>query len=329
MTQEEFKRRHARNWQHLETMIQALVAGSRRRIVSAADVVDLTEFASEYRRVCKHLSLARQRLYGPDLLDYLNDLTLRAHRHFYGRPRRYLPDAARFVRGGFAALVRAHAGTVWLSALLFVLPALGMTVAMSYEPQLIQTVMSAEQVRGIEEMYEPGARYRPSERTADTDLAMFGFYIYNNVSIGFRTFAGGILFGLGSIYSVVFNGLFLGAVAAHVSRLGYGETFFPFVAGHSAPELTSIVIAGAAGLNLGWSLLAPGRLRRGEALRQAASGSIRLVGGMAGLLVVAALIEAFWSASPAVPRVAKVAAGGVIWLLTLGYFVFAGRQRES
>ena len=59
MTQEEFKRRHGESWRRLESMVEWLSPGKRKRIISAEDIVDLGEFDCEYRRVCKHLSLAR------------------------------------------------------------------------------------------------------------------------------------------------------------------------------------------------------------------------------------------------------------------------------
>jgi uncharacterized membrane protein SpoIIM required for sporulation len=325
MTQEEFKRRHSPNWQRLESMVESLDVGDRKKIVSLEDIIDLSEFDREYRRICRHLSLARQRLYSVDLVDYLNRLTLRANRHFYGQRRHYLPTVIRFVLGGFPKLVRSHAGAVWASTALFVLPALAVSVALSVEPDLIHAVFNADQIRSFEEMYEPGSDYRTREREADTDLAMFGFYILNNVGIGFRTFAGGIVFGVGSIFFIVFNGLVLGAVATHLHGIGYGETFFPFVAGHSSLELTAIVLAGASGLHLGWSLIAPGRLRRIDALLQAASSSIRIIAGVAGMLVLAACIEAFWSPR-AISGTIRIAVGGVLWILTLGYFFLAGRD---
>ena len=329
MTQEEFKRRHAESWQRLECMLEWLHKGPREKLLRAEDVVDVAEFDREYRRVCKHLSLARQRLYGAELIDYLNDLTLEANRHFYGQSRRYLPSVKRFFLQDFPALVRSHAAQVWVSASLFVVPALGIGAALLLEPDLIHSVMDAEEIRRVEEMYAPGSSYRPHEQQANTDVAMFGFYILNNVGIGFRTVAGGVVFGFGSILFVAMNGLFLGAVVTHLQRLGYAGTFFPFVAGHSAPELTAIVLAGAAGLNLGWSLIAPGRRGRGDALREAASDSIRIVYGVAGMLVLAAVIEAFWSPRESIPAAVKIATGGVVWLLTLSYFLLAGRKHES
>src|SRR3546814_19122766 len=91
---------------------------------------------------------------------------------------------------------------------------------------------------------------------------MFGLYIANNISIGFRTFAGGLLAGVGSLLVLVFNGVMLGTVAAHLQGIGHGGPFWRFVVGHAAPELSAIVVAGTAGLRLGLGLVAPGQIGR-------------------------------------------------------------------
>src|SRR3546814_12283951 len=80
---------------------------------------------------------------------------------------------------------------------------------------------------------------------------MFGLYIANNISIGFRTFAGGLLAGVGSLLGLVFNGVMFGTVAAHLQGIGHGGPFWRFVVGHAAPELSAIVVAGTAGLRPG------------------------------------------------------------------------------
>ncbi|MGC3468390.1 stage II sporulation protein M, partial [Pseudomonas aeruginosa] len=77
--------------------------------------------------------------------------------------------------------------------------------------------------------------------------------------------------------------------------IGYVQTFWPFVIGHGAFQLTAITFAGAAGLKLGWALLAPRRLTRGEALRLAARRSVQLIAGVNVLLLLAAFTEAYWS----------------------------------
>ncbi len=118
-------------------------------------------------------------------------------------------------------------------------------------------------------------------------------------------------------------------MAGHLTQIGYVQTFWPFVIGHGAFELTAITFAGAAGLKLGWALLAPGRLTRGEALRLAARRSVQLIAGVIVLLLLAAFTEAYWSSiSHFEPRV-KYAVGAVLWLLVGSYFLFAGRSRHA
>ncbi len=116
---------------------------------------------------------------------------------------------------------------------------------------------------------------------------MFGYYVMHNIGIAFQTFASGLLLGVGSAFFLVYNGLVIGAVAGHLSEIGFGQTFWSFVIAHGAFELTAIALAGAAGLQLGWALIAPRRLTRAEALKRAARKSVLLICGIhRGVLVV-------------------------------------------
>jgi len=110
---------------------------------------------------------------------------------------------------------------------------------------MIYSVMGAESVRDFESMYDPENSAMGRERESDTDLLMFGYYIKHNISISFQMFAGGMLFGLGAVFFLFYNGLLLGAAAGHMANIGLGVTFFPFVIGHGAFELTAIVLSGA------------------------------------------------------------------------------------
>src|SRR5690606_26373250 len=103
-------------------------------------------------------------------------------------------------------------------------------------------------------------------RNASSDWAMFGFYIDNNIGIGFRCFAGGLFLGLGSIFFIVYNGALIGAVGGFLTERGLAATFYSFVATHSSFELIAIVLSGAAGLRLGQALVMPGRLTRRASL---------------------------------------------------------------
>jgi uncharacterized membrane protein SpoIIM required for sporulation len=159
-------------------------------------------------------------------------------------------------------------------------------------------------------------------------ILMFGYYIRNNISIAFRTFAGGILGGVGSIFFLVYNGLVIGTVMGHIRQMGYGGRFFPFVIGHGAFELTAIVLAGAAGLRMGLALLSPGRVSRGQALLLAGRTSLRMLYGAAAMLVLAAFLEAFWSPLSQ-PAGTKYGVGIILWGYVFSYFLLAGRQRRG
>ena len=67
------------------------------------------------------------------------------------------------------------------------------------------------------------------------------------------------MIGIGTLLVLFFNGMFMGSIAGHLTRLDYVDTFYPFVVGHGSFELTAIVFSGAAGLRLGYAILHPGQ----------------------------------------------------------------------
>lgn len=318
MNQDLFVAAHEKTWQQAEAILDKLETSRQWD-------VDLAELPSLYRRACHHLALVRQRHYGAALEQRLHDIALRGYRQLYGEHhgswRRF---AGLFF--DFPALVRARAGLFWLATAFFYLPALAMGGLVLVEPSAIYSLVSPEQVSELESMY----RTRPAEeRGAQSDFMMFGFYIYNNISIAFRTFASGLFAGIGTLFFLVFNGLFLGAVLAHMVHAQSLVNLTSFVVTHGAFELTAIVIAGVAGLRLGGAVIAPGRLPRGLAMRRAGRECAQLIAGVTAMLLIAAMIEAFWSSSAWIPPSGKYISGGAAWLLVIVYLALVGRGRES
>ncbi len=301
----------------------------RRRRAGDARTPDLDrEFPRLYRELCHDLALARSRGYSPALQSRLNALALAGHRHLYWRQNQYGLAIARFIAHGFPARLRADRAYVAVATALFALPGALLYLLVIGQPEMIYSFMSAEEVRGFESMYDPTSERVGTNRDAGSDVYMFGFYIMNNIGVGFRTFASGLLVGIGSAFFLVFNGMLLGGVAAHIVNLDYGITFFPFVIGHGSVELTGIIISGAAGLKLGHAIVAPGALTRVQALRTAAAEALLLVYGVILMLVLAALIEAFWSSKGAITPEMKLAVGSLLWALVFTYFLFLGRPRR-
>ncbi len=328
MNQHGFEQRHERQWRTLEEWLDRQTDRKTQQPKGKTDSAPI-DFPRLYRQVCHHLALAKDRRFSPHLIERLNRLVMRGHEALYQRRGGALRSFARFLAVGFPNLVRREKALVGLATLLFFGPLLAMTMAIQYKPELVYSVLDAADVVEMERMYDPSLRKLGRERQADTDFAMFGFYIRNNVSIGFQTFAGGLLLGLGTLFFLLYNGFVIGAVAGHLTGIGYTATFWGFVAGHSAPELLAIVLSGAAGLRLGAALLKPGRRTRLDALRLAGLSGAQLVAGAAAMFIFAAVIEAFWSSTTALPVTLKYAVGIALWGAFLAYFCLAGRVAAS
>ena len=322
MKQELFEQHNSQHWQRFETKLEALESLKRKD-----KLADVSGFAEHYRQVCHHLALAQERQYSPYLIDRLNQLALRGHQQLYKSHTNILYNIVYFILVGFPAAVRREISYVVIASALFFGSLVLMAVLTYYNPSLVYSVYPEESVMDFTEMYDPASKAKMEEkRTAADDFTMFGFYIKNNIGIGFQTFASGFLLGAGAIFNLLFNGIAIGAVTGYLAELGYTETFFPFVVGHGAFELTGIAIAGAAGLKLGFGLLCPGRLSRKQSLIKAAREAMPLVYGVFFMLLIAAFIEAFWSSSSYLSITAKYTAGASFWLLVISYFALGARR---
>ena len=317
MKQQKFELQHQKTWDLIEQSLQK---------PNSAGISML--FAEHYMLLCQHLALSKQRLYDTALIERLNKLVMRLYRELY----RYRTDSRLnfygfFVRE-FPLSIYRHRNFIYLALLVFLLPGLVAGIWVYFNENAVYSLLDAPQVRSVEQMYDPATSKLGREREADTDVFMFGFYIQNNISVAFRCFAGGLLAGIGTLFVLFFNGLTIGSIAGHLTRLDFVDTFYPFVVGHGSFELTAIVFSGAAGLKLGYSILNPRQFSRLNALRLAGRNAIPMLYGIVLMLVIAAFMEAFWSSSATLPINVKYIVGAICWSLVLLYS-FTGRRFES
>lgn len=328
MKQQLFETRYATEWREFEDWLEHRSrAGDQRGKAAAA--MAAADFPQRYRRICQQLALARDRGYGADIVDRLHRMAVGGYHALYAERLKPRSELVAFVLSGFPRLVRSEARAIAVAAALFLGPLFGMIAALQYFPDLIHYFLAPDKLSGIESMYDPKAERLGRTPEADSAFYMFGVYVWNNIRIAFQTFAGGLLFGLGTLFFLLVNGFLIGAVAGHLTRAGHAEPFWSFVSGHSALELTAIALSGAAGLKLGAALVAPGRLTRTQALIGAARAGARLIYGAAGMLLLAAFVEAFWSPLTEMPAAVKYGVGAGWWVAVGLYFLIAGRGRGT
>ncbi|MFK8028673.1 MAG: stage II sporulation protein M [Gammaproteobacteria bacterium] len=315
MKQNEFIRRYEPLW---ETFEKALLIG---------DSDSLEDLPASYRTICHHLSLAKLRNYSPGLQERLNQIALKGHQYLYAGNNDRATDLSKVFVRDFPRCVRQHKWYVLVSSLLFFGPLIVITLAVINDPAFVYSIIDPETAGTYTSMYSEN--HQENGRTAVDDVRMFGHYIWNNVSIALRTFASGLLLGVGAIFIILFNGVYIGAVSGLIATSGYGETFWSFVIGHGSFELTAIVLAGATGMKIGFALLLPGRLTRGQSIKQAALDIAPMIYGFVAMLVIAAAIEAFWSPSATIPNNVKFIVGTLLWVFVIGYLTLVGRGGDD
>ena len=318
LSQDEFIARRDPDWKELDRLLGH--GESLHRLGGPG----LSRAAALYRSLCADLMRSRAAHYTPDLVGYLDGLAGRAHSALYGAQPFRFPSVVALLTRDFPRALRANWRFLALSAALFLIPLIiGLVGALRSESFALQ-VLPAAQLDAMADAYSKGF----DDRGAGTNTGMAGFYVYNNVGIAFRCFATGILGGAGSLFFLLSNGLIIGTTVGYVMAQGHGGNIWTFMCTHAPFELTAIVIAGAAGLQMGYSLVATGGLSRVASLRRAAPDITRQVMGAAIMLLIAAGIEGFWSPS-ALPAPVKWSASAVCSIAVAVYLVFAGRDRRS
>lgn len=312
MKQYQFERDHGELWQTFEALLD------RPKTHPA-------ELPQQYRRVCQSLALALQRGYSPALTDYLQHLVQRGHQALYGRSARRPLQFSQWLLQEFPQRVREEWRLLLFALITFWGVALLCGLIVWFHPQMADSFIGTDEVAKMRSMYSGSRLARGREDSGD--FYMFAFYIWNNVSICFRTFAGGVLGGVPAAISLAINGVMLGTVSAVlVADPATRLNFLSFVITHASVEITGLVLAGVAGMRLGLSLLRPGRLTRRLALQQAARRVFPILLGASTFTLLAAFIEGFWSASPSVAPEVRLGVGAAAWVAVIAYLSLAGRR---
>jgi uncharacterized membrane protein SpoIIM required for sporulation len=238
MRQQAFETKNEAAWEALEETVTKIEKGDPN--------ADFSSVPASFRKVCGDLALAQQRMYGRALCERLNRTVIAAYGLLHKASAQTAVKALRFAMVTFPASVRCEWRLFWLNMALFWLPMFAFIAAAHYDPRWIFTLVTPEMQQQMDAMYSASAPIEALRETYGSDFMMWAFYIQNNVSIGFRIFAGGVLFTLGAIFFVGFNGLLIGAITGYIHYAGHTQNFYRFVVGHSSLELLGFIICGSA-----------------------------------------------------------------------------------
>ncbi len=308
------------NWERLEDLL-SMVGGSGLRGLSR---VEVREFGELYRRAAADLAIARAETRDPKLISYLNSLVIRAHGRIYRADGQGVGIISKFFGEELPRTFRKNWRYMAIAFGVYAAFAVFGFIATWRDLDFTHFVM----LSGITTEINANNYWWKSLNDANQIGATH--ILSNNILVTFRVFAMGAFFGIGAFYDLAFEGARLGSVFAACYKLNppFGNELAAFVVGHGVVELSTIFFCGGAGMMLGYSLINPGDLTRGQALKKKGIEAARIVIGCACFLVVAGIIEGFLSPSD-LPAAVKIATGVGTGAAMYGYLCFAGGNERT
>ncbi len=304
------------NWKRLNSLLQKI----EKKGLKSLDTLEIQELAGLYRSVSADLARAKTYNMGTTLIQELQQLTSRSYSQIYQGSRHQEWRGVLEFYGWRLPTVMQE--TFLYTATATVIFLLGALIAWWYawqDPSFISLIAPPELITLVrdEQKLWMGS-ILGVEPVASSNI------MTNNLKVAFNTIAGGITGGLLTVYILFFNGIHIGGIATLVGQNQLAYPFWAFVFPHGSLEIPAILLAGGAGLLIARALLFPGNYRRADALKIYGYQAAQLVFGIIPLLVIAGIIEGFYSPNPLIPPMIKYLTG----ILLFSLLVFYGTQRK-
>ena len=307
-------------WERLEDLLALLDSTSLKRFRRE----EVRELGRIYRRTASDLAIARAESRDPRLINYLNSLVIRAHGRIYRADAQGGERIRSFFLREFPRTFRRTWRYTALSFGVFLVFGLIGFVGSYRDPEFSELVGVPPTFRELYiETKTPW--WEDLNRANQVGASQI---MTNNIQVTIYTFAFGAMFGVGTLFFLAYNGANIGSVLALTYRAGFGHDLVTFMVGHGVIELSCIFIAGGAGLLIGSALVMPGDLSRADALKTRGKDAIRLMMGVAVLLILAGVIEGFISPAPIDPKI-KFSIAAISGIALYAYLLLAGRDQEE
>jgi len=308
-----FIARNEPNWRRLEGLSRR---ARRRRPDLSLDELD--EFVRLYQQASTHLAYARTEVRDPVLTTRLTRLVAEANGALYGRSGNTAKSLRTFFTVTFPVAVWTSRRFVAASAALLFVPALVMGTWLAVSDQAVETIgdEAARQAYVTDDFQD----YYSSAAAAQFSSQV----LINNIQVSFIAFAAGIFACIGTAAVLIFNGVNIGLAGGLFHSIGEPAKFWGLILPHGLLELSAVVVAGAAGLRMGWSIIAPGDRTRANALAEEGRRSVVIALGLVLAFVVAGLIEGFVTPS-GLPTALRIVIGALALAVPVVAVVTRGR----
>lgn len=286
---------------------------SRKRDLNGGEI---DELVTRYRAASADLADMKTSTGRTTTGDAVSVMLSRARLRLTGATENVLKSLPRFfLRQLPAALYRVR-WTTFVITVLFLAIVTTTMLWTSSNPDYIASMGSDAQLRDYVEnrftqYYNPAAEFAGAVWTNNAWLA-----------------AQCVIFGITGLYPIMLlmaNAVGIGQAGAVMAAYGETDTFILHLLPHGLLELTSIFVAGAAGLHMFWAWIAPGRQTRGQALAHAGRSLATIVVGLVLSLALSGIVEGFVTGQQTWPWAVRIGIGVLALAIFLAYMLILGR----
>lgn len=301
---------HRPTWDRLEQLVK------RRRKLTGAEVDELVDL---YQRVSTHLSVVRSASTDGVLVGRLSGLVAQARSVVTGAHAPLWSEFRRFWLVSFP-VVAYQAWRWWLgSAVGFFVVSAIVAVWVARSPELQSIIGTPDDIAQL-------VNHDFEDYYSEHPAGSFALQVWiNNSWVSAQCIAFSILLGIPIPYVLFQNALNLGVSAGLMFEAGRGDVFLGLITPHGLLELTAVFLAAAAGMRVGWSVVAPGDRPRTQVLAERGRAVVSVAAGLVVVLLISGLIEALVTPSP-LPTFVRIAIGLIAEAAFLGYVIYFGRR---
>jgi uncharacterized membrane protein SpoIIM required for sporulation len=249
------------------------------------------ELADRFIHITDDLAYAKTFYPKSKTTAYLNGLASRLHQSIYKNKTEKSRRFIQFWRYELPLLFKAYERQLLYSFIFFVVFCLFGVLSAKYDDQFIRLILGSDYVDMTNANIAKGDPFGVYKE--HNEFIMFFTIAANNIFVSLITFVSGIMFSVGSVYYMFQNGIMLGSFEYYFFSKGLGMQSILVIWIHGTIEISSIIIAGAAGLILGNSLMFPKTYTRLASLKRGAKDGMKISIGLVPLFIIAAFFEGF------------------------------------
>ncbi len=276
-------------WRRLEDVLTRAESQS----VRALSDEDLLALPILYRGALSSLSVARETSLDLELVTYLEGLCARAYFFVYGVRTSAGSRVAAFFARDWPAAVRG----LWRETLAaFAITLIGVLAGyllVSNDSGWFGSLVPSGMAGG-RDFAATGEHLRSTlyHDAGGRGLTAFATFLFtHNAQVCTMSFALGFAFGVPTAMLLVYNGAMAGAMLALFASHGLGAEMGGWLIIHGSTEFFAIILAGAAGFRIGWSVVFPGEESRLAAATAAGRSAAIVMAGVVVMLFAAGLLE--------------------------------------